>query len=189
MLKDLIIKNRSCRRFYQNQKIDEETLRSLVDHARNSASAANLQPLKYMLFCDPDKNADIFSCLGWAAYLDDWKGPVEGERPSAYIVFLGDTTISPAFGWDTGIAAQSILLGAREKGLAGCMLGAIKRKRLTELLHIEDRFKIALVVAIGKPKEEVVIVDAEADSSIRYWRDDNGVHHVPKRKLDDIIIR
>jgi len=189
MLKDLIIKNRSCRRFYQNQKIDEETLRSLVDHARNSASAANLQPLKYMLFCDSDKNADIFSCLGWAAYLDDWKGPVEGERPSAYIVFLGDTTISPAFGWDTGIAAQSILLGAREKGLAGCMLGAIKRKRLTELLHIEDCFKIALVVAIGKPKEEVVIVDAEADSSIRYWRDDNGVHHVPKRKLDDIIIR
>jgi nitroreductase len=188
MLKDLIIKNRSCRRFHQNHKVDKDTLRSLVDYARNSASAANLQPLKYMLFCDPDRNSEIFSCLAWAAYLNDWKGPVDGEQPSAYIIFLGDTTISPAFGWDTGIAAQSILLGAREKGLAGCMIGAIKRKRLTELLQIEDRFKIALVVAIGKPKEEVVIEEIEADDSIRYWRDDGGVHHVPKRKLEDIII-
>ncbi|MBW1892273.1 MAG: nitroreductase family protein [Deltaproteobacteria bacterium] len=188
MLRDLIIKNRSCRRFYQDYAVDEDTLRSLVDLARNSASAANLQPLKYMLSCDPIKNKDIFSCLGWAAYLEDWKGPVEGERPPAYIVFLGDTTISPAFGWDTGIAAQSILLGAREKGLAGCMIGAIKRKRLTEVLYIEERFKIALVIAIGKPKEEAIIEEAEADSSIRYWRDDDGVHHVPKRKLGDIII-
>ena len=188
MLIDLIVKNRSCRRFDEAYNVDEAILRSLVDHARNSASAANLQPLKYILSCEPDKNADIFSCLGWAAYLEDWKGPEEGERPSAYIVFLGDTTISPAFGWDTGIAAQSILLAAREKGLAGCMIGAIKRKRLVELLKIEDRFKIALVVAIGKPKEEVVIEDADADGSIRYWRDDDGVHHVPKRRLEDIII-
>ena len=92
MLAELIKQNRSCRRFYQDHEVDENTLRSLVDLARNSASAANLQPLKYMLSCDPIKNNDIFSCLGWAAYLEDWKGPVEGEQPSAYIVFLGDTT-------------------------------------------------------------------------------------------------
>ena len=188
MLRDLILKNRSCRRFYQDHKVDEETLRELVDLARNSASAANLQPLKYMLSCDPVMNNDIFSCLGWAGYLEDWKGPAEGERPSAYIIFLGDTTISPAFGWDTGIAAQSILLGAREKGLAGCMIGAIKRRRLIELLNIGEQFKIALVVAIGKPKEQVVIEVVEANGNIRYWRDDEDVHHAPKRKLDDIIV-
>lgn len=188
-VKDLITSNRSCRRFFQDHAVDQETLRWLVDCARVSASAANLQPLKYLLSCDPALNNDIFSCLGWAAYLEDWQGPAEGERPSAYIVFLGDTTISPAFGWDTGIAAQSILLGAREKGLGGCMIGAIKRKRLIELLNVEERFKIVLVVAIGKPKETVVIEEVEADGSIRYWRDDDGVHHVPKRKLDDIILR
>ncbi len=121
MLEDLIRKNRSCRRFYQNNAVNIQTLEELVNFGRLSASAANLQPLAYVLSCNGKKNDEIFSCLTWAAYLKDWPGPEEGERPAAYIVVLLDTTIAKDPGCDHGIACQSIMLGAREKGLAGCI--------------------------------------------------------------------
>ena len=119
MIRDLIRKNRTCRRFRQDYQISRDTLRDLVDLARLSASAGNIQPLKYVLSCDPEKNARIFPHLAWAGYFDDWPGPPEGERPSAYIIMLGDTTLHKSFDCDAGIAAQSIMLGASEKGLAG----------------------------------------------------------------------
>ena len=189
MIADLIRKNRSYRRFYQDHALDMETLTDLVDLARLSASAANLQPLRYILSADSQKNSQIFSCLAWAAYLKDWKGPGEGERPSGYIIVLSDSEKANDFvGYDCGIASQSILLGAREKELAGCMIASINRQQLRSLLNIDARFKILLVIAIGKPKEEVVIEPVGSDDSIRYWRDETGVHHVPKRNLKDIII-
>jgi nitroreductase len=189
MIADLIKQNRSFRRFHQNHVLDLETLTNLVDLARLSASAANLQPLRYILSVDSQKNSQIFSCLGWAAYLKDWNGPEEGERPSGYIIILSDSEKANDYvGYDCGIASQSILLGAREKGLAGCMIASIKRQQLRSLLDIDVRFKILLVIAIGEPKEEVVIETVGSDNSIRYWRDNGGVHHVPKRNLKDIII-
>jgi len=188
MIADLIRKNRSCRRFYEDQTIDLATLEDLVNLGRLSASAANLQPLRYILSCNPKTNAHVFSCLGWAGYLKDWPGPKAGERPAAYIVILGDGEITKDFSCDHGIAAQSILLGAREMGLAGCMIGSVRRKQLTNLLNIPDRFTILLVIALGKPKERAVIDAVGDDGSIRYWRDDKGIHHVPKRSLNDIII-
>ena len=189
MLSDLIRKNRSFRRFYQDHVLDLETLTGLVDLARLSASAANLQPLRYILSVDSEKNSQIFSCLGWAAYLKDWNGPEEGERPSGYIIILSDFEKANDYvGYDCGIAGQSILLGAREKGLAGCMIASINRQRLRNFLNIDVRFKILLVIAIGKPKEEVLIEAVGSDNNIRYWRDSTGAHHVPKRNLKDIII-
>jgi len=189
MIADLIRNNRSFRRFYQDHVLDLKTLKDLVDLARLTASAANLQPLRYILSVDSQKNAQIFSCLAWAAYLKDWNGPEEGEKPSAYIIVLSDSEKANDFvGYDCGIASQSILLGAREKGLAGCMIASIKREQLRNLLEINPRYKILLVIAIGKPKEEVVIETVGSDGNIRYWRDSDGVHHVPKRNLKDIII-
>ncbi|MGD9239429.1 MAG: nitroreductase family protein [Desulfobacterales bacterium] len=188
MISELVEANRSCRRFYEDHQVGLKTLEALVDLARLSASGANLQPLKYILACQPDVNAEIFSCLAWAGYLKDWPGPEPGERPSGYIVILGDTTISKEFGVDHGIAGQSMLLGARDKGLAGCMLGSINRKDLRPILNIESHLKILLVLAIGKPKEEVVIETVGADGNIRYWRDAQAVHHVPKRALTDLIV-
>ena len=163
-------------------------LNELVNLARLSASAANLQPLKYVICCNPEKNAEIFPCLAWAAYLKDWPGPLEDERPSGYIVVLGDTAITQDFGCDHGIACQSILLGARERGLAGCMLGAVNREKLRDVLNLSAQLKILLVLALGVPREEIVIEPLWADGSIRYWRDSRGVHHVPKRSLKDIVI-
>ena len=188
MLEDLIRKNRSCRRFFQKEPVDNDTLKSLVNLARLSGSAANLQPLKYILSNDPHKNELIFSCLAWAGYLKDWPGPPEGERPSAYIIVVGDTEIAKTFSTDLGIAAQSILLGARERNLAGCMIGSIKQELLRELLHIPERFEIILVIALGKPRETVVLEEITPGGSIKYWRDEHGTHHVPKRTLEEIIL-
>jgi len=188
VIRDLVIANRTCRRFYQEVAIELETLRELVDLARLSASASNRQPLKYILSCDPQKNALIFPCLGWAGALKDWPGPSEGERPSAYIVILGDTEIAKSFFCDHGIAAQSIFLGAREKGLGGCMHASVKRDELSKALGIPPRYEILLVLSLGKPKEKVVLETIGPDGDFNYWRDSDNVHHVPKRPLDDIII-
>lgn len=188
MLAELIKQNRTCRRFHQDHRIPSETLTQLVDLARLSASAANLQPLKFITSCNLEKNAEIFPCLGWAAYLKDWSGPEEGERPAGYIIILGDTTIGRNFDWDLGIAGQSILLGAREKGLAGCMIASLKKKKLVELLDVDPAMELLLVIALGKPAEEVCIDPVGKDGNIQYWRDQNGVHHVPKRDIEEIII-
>lgn len=189
MIEALIRKNRSCRRFYEDHKIDGEELKELVNLARLSASAANRQPLKYILSADPEINEKIFPALAWAGYLKDWPGPEKGERPSAYIIILGDTAVAANFWSDDGIAAQSILLGAREKGLAGCMIGAIKKEKIRDLFKIPDHLKIMLVIALGKPKEDAVIETVAEDGDIKYWRDADGLHHVPKRKLEDILYR
>jgi nitroreductase len=188
MIAELVKENRSCRRFYEGHAVELKILEDLVDLARLSASTANFQPLKYVLACQPGINAEIFSCLAWAGYLKDWPGPEPGERPAAYIVILGDTAISKDFSCDHGIAAQSILLGARQKGLAGCIIASVDRKKLREVLNIETHLQILLVLAIGKPKEKVVIEAVGPDGSIRYWRDAEGVHHVPKRALKEIIV-
>jgi nitroreductase len=187
-IKDLITKNRSYRRFYQDTDVSLETLRELVDLARLSASGANKQPLKYFLSADPQKNATIFPTLAWAGYLKDWQGAQEGEKPSAYIIILGDKTISQSFGCDHGIAAQSILLGATERGLGGCIVGSIRRNELSQLLNIPDKFEILLVIALGKPKEKVVIETMGSEGDYKYWRDEQDIHHVPKRPLDEIIL-
>ena len=188
MIEELIKQNRSCRRYYEDYEINKTTLKDLVNLARLSASAANLQPIKYILSCGAEKNEQIFSCLAWAAYLNDWSGPEAGERPSAYIIILGDTNITKDFGCDHGIASQSILLGAREKGLAGCMIGMIKRTKLRNILKIKEHFEILLVLALGKPKEKFAIETVGDDDNIKYWRDNDRIHHVPKRKLEHIII-
>lgn len=188
MIHDLVKKSRSYRRFFQEVPISIETLRDLVDLARLSPTGRNAQPLKFLLSCDPEKNALIFKHLAWAAYLKDWGGPVEGERPSGYIIILGDKTISQTFGCDHGIAAQSILLGAVEKGLGGCIIGSVQRPALQQALNIPDKYEILLVLALGKPKETVVIDPLPANGDTKYWRDENQVHHVPKRTLDDLIV-
>ena len=188
MLPELLRKNRSYRRFHQNKPVEHKTLEELVDLTRLCPSASNLQPLKYILSSDADRNALIFPHLAWAGYLTNWSGPAEGERPAAYIIILGDTEITHSFGCDHGIAAQSILLGATERGLGGCMIGSIERDKLREALSIPKRFEILLVLALGKPSETVVLDDAKSPDDIKYRRDADDVHHVPKRPLSELIV-
>lgn len=186
---DLVKANRSCRRFDNNAGLSVPTLEELVDLARHTASAANKQPLKYAISADPAKNGEIFACLGWAAYLKDWKGPAKEEQPAGYIVIMGDRSVADRFWCDHGIAAQTILLGARARGLAGCMFGSINIKKLTACLGIGDHLEIKLVIALGKPVETARIDPLGEDGDIRYWRDENQVHHVPKRPLSELILK
>jgi len=188
IIRDLVVRNRSIRRFDPAVSIDRATLRELVDLARLSASSRNLQPLKYILSAEPDRNAVIFEQLAWAGYLTDWDGPDENERPAAYIIILGDRAIAEHINCDHGIAAQSILLGAAERGLGGCIIGSVQRDPLRHALDIPEQLDILLVIALGKPAETIVIEPVGPDGAIEFWRDETGVHHVPKRALDEIII-
>jgi nitroreductase len=188
MISDLIKKCRTYRRFFQDVPVSKEDLLQMVDNARLSASARNAQSLKYYLSNDNKTNELIFPCLAWAGYLKDWPGPVEGERPSAYIVMLNDTEISNNYFCDHGIAAQSILLTAVEKGFGGCIIASVNRDKLKQSLAIPSRFEVVQVLAVGKPKEVVSIDPLGPDGDIKYWRDENQVHHVPKRSLKEIIV-
>ncbi len=187
MLRGLLEKNRSYRRFYQDVSIPHQELVDLIENARLSPSARNLQPLKYLLVHEPKVASEVFTTLGWAGYLKEWSGPTEGERPAAYIIIVGDTSLTKQFGCDHGIASQSILLGAVEKGYGGCLIGALKRDKLRAVLEIAEQYEILLVVALGKPKEQVVLEEVENDN-IEYYRDAKQFHHVPKRSIAEIII-
>ena len=187
MLKNLILQNRSYRRFDQSMPMPMELLREMVEAARLSGSARNLQPLRYMLFNDPADCARVFPTLAWAGYLKEWPGPEEGERPTAYILQLGDLELTDDWWCDDGIAAQSMLLTAVEQGFGGCIIGSVQREKLRTLLNIPERYKIIQVIALGKPAEKVVI-DEVSKGDIKYWRDERGVHHVPKRNIDDLIL-
>ncbi len=186
-VEDLIVRNRSYRRFDEEKRIDRETLLALVDLARRTPSAANRQPLKYVLVHEKGDCDRMFPSLHWAGALKDWVGPAEGERPAAYVLVLLDTEITRDAGCDHGISAQSMLLGAVERGLGGCMLGAIERPQIVQDFGIPERYKVLLVVALGVPAEKCVLEEVAGDGDTTYYRDDGGVHHVPKRRLEDVV--
>jgi nitroreductase len=185
---ELVSVNRTYRRFDESFRVDNDLLEKLVSLARLSASGANKQPLKYMLFNSPADCSRIFPFTAWAGYLKEWPGPEPGERPAAFIVILGDTSISDSFGVDHGIAAQSIMLGASAQGLGGCMIQSIKREGLRSELAIPIQYEILLILALGKPVEKVV-VDEIRNGDVKYWRDEEKTHHVPKRPLSELIVR
>ncbi|OFY64854.1 MAG: nitroreductase [Bacteroidetes bacterium RBG_13_43_22] len=187
-LKDIVFNTRSYRRFDESHRIEYKTLEGIVDLARLSASGANRQPLKYMVCNSQEDCSRIFPSVVWAAYLKDWDGPELGERPSGYIIILGDRSISEGFGVDHGIAAQSMMLGATETGLGGCMIASIKRDQLRTEMRIPEKYEILLILALGKPVENVII-DEIKDGDVKYWRDNKKNHHVPKRPLSELIIK
>lgn len=190
MLKDLILKNRSYRRFDNSHFISYETLLELIENARLTPSTVNSQALKFMLINDKEGCSKVFETLSWAGLLKAWKGPEEHERPSAYVIILCDLSLGRNKQFDDGIAAQTIMLSAVEKGLGGCILGAINKEKLSENLGIDnEKYSIDLVLALGKPNESIAIVDIPENKSTAYYRDENGNHFVPKRSLEELIIK
>lgn len=189
-LKNLVLNNRTYRRFDQAKAINVEALSNLVDLARRASSAGNKQSLRYLVSTSPEMNSRIFPTLAWAGALRDWPGPEEGERPTGYIIVAAD--MESWWEWssvDVGIAAQTILLGAVDQGLGGCMIGFFKKKELTEIVALPDGLELQLVIALGKPVEEVVLEEASLGDSLAYYRSTDQVHHVPKLRLGDVLIR
>ncbi len=184
--KELVTKSRSYRRFYEDKSIPREVLTEMVDSARLIPSAQNLQPLRYMIVDGAERNT-VFSHLKWAGYLSEWDGPEKGERPSAYIIMLTDTDVAKVVKWDHGIAAQTILLCAASHDMGGCIIGSVNRDGLAADLSIPSKYTIELVIALGYPLEKVLIEEINTGDSIKYYRDNEANHHVPKRKLEDVM--
>lgn len=187
---DTILNTRTYRRFDNSHKISIETLEGLINLGRLSGSGRNAQPWQYALINDTELCSVIFPHIGWAGYLSDWRGPVENERPSAYILCILNNnwtkgTKADAM-FDLGIASQSMLVGATELGLGGCRIGAFSPK-VTDHFNIEDNSTLELIIALGKPVEQIEITECE-DDNIKYYRDEKQTHYVPKRTLKDIIV-
>ncbi|MDX8340501.1 nitroreductase family protein [Draconibacterium sp. IB214405] len=188
MIKELITRNRSYRRFDESVKISTEQLLKWIELASLSASGRNAQPLKYAVITNENLCSKIFPFLGWAGYLSNWKGPAEGERPVAYIAVIKDRSISENHYCDDGIAMQSILLGAVEDGFGGCMIGSVNKSKVARLLKLEEQHELLWIIALGKPAEEVVLEQVR-NNDIKYWRDEAGVHHVPKRSVTELVLK
>jgi nitroreductase len=188
-IRQLVKKSRSYRRFDETKTIGRETFIELVDIARFCPSARNYQPLRYVVSTDPGKTARIRDCLLFALDLPDWGGPVKGERPVAYITIVTVYKCTPFTGHDVWIAAQTILLAAAERGFNGCMFGSIKKKELMSVLSLPENYEIQLVLAFGYPAEKVVLEEVDKNGKTSYWRDADGIHHVPKRALAEVLIQ
>ncbi|MGN0299703.1 MAG: nitroreductase family protein [Lachnospiraceae bacterium] len=188
-VKELVEKNRSYRRFDASKKITKEQLEAFINLARLSSSGVNRQYLKYVICYTKEATDAVFPNLRWAGALKDWDGPIVEERPTAYIIMLRDKQIFSNMFVDEGIAAQSILLGAVDAGFGGCMLMNIDRMGIMKALKLDaERYDISMVIALGVPVETVVIEPMPADGNFNYWRDEQQVHHVPKRSLAELIL-
>ena len=186
MLDKLILKSRSVRRFHQDKKIDKDILNQIIDNVRNTASARNIQPLKYSAITSEQMCEKVFSTIGWAGYLQDG-APIDGERPVGYIVIFNDKDIASNSMWDQGIVSQTISLSLAEKNIGCCIIASVKRELFKSLIPHDDNLEIALIVAIGYPKEDVVLTEMK-DNEFKYFRDDANVHYVPKRSYNEIYI-
>ena len=190
MLRDLVEKNRSYRGFDESRKVTREELLQMVDVARLVPSGANLQPLRYRLVFEAEEVKGMNALTRWAKALKDMQLPHPGKYPTAYICVCDDLTVCKnpdACRTDVGIAAQTILLQATEQGLGGCMLGNFDRSDVKALLGLPEHLEVVLLLAIGKPDEEITLCDVQ-DGQTNYWRDGKDVHYVPKRTLEDIVI-
>jgi nitroreductase len=186
-LTDLILKTRSYRRFDENYVVSFEELKDMVNCARLGASARNQQSLKYLIVNGSAGINNVFPLLKWAGYLSEWEGPVEGERPTGYIIVVNDRTIAENHFCDEGIALQNMMLCATSKGLGSCIIASVNKSKLRDSLNLADDYEVLNVLAVGKPNEKIVIENM-VDDDYKYWRDEVQVHHVPKRSLDQIII-
>ncbi len=185
--RELVLQNRSYRRFDNSVTIERSKLLEWIDIARYTPSARNQQPLKYMAIADEARNQEVFRTLSWAGFLTNWHGPSPEEQPTAYIVILHDTSIAPNCHCDHGIVAQTIMLAAVNEGFGGCILAAVNRPMLAKTLQLPENFEIMLVLALGKPSE-VIVTEPMVENRHSYYRDEKDVHHVPKRDLRDLIL-
>ena len=189
MIKDLVLQNRSYRKYHNHKKVTQKQLLDLVDLARITPSSKNRQPLKYILVTDNHDVGFVFSQLKWAWYLKKWDGPAEDEQPPSYIIMCIDKDLNDHALIDCGIAAQTILLGAAEQKLGGCIIRTVNRYAISKHFKLPPNIEVVQVIAIGYPNQNVELTAIDNDGSINYFENSEGIHYVPKRKLEDIIIQ
>jgi len=190
MLNDLLIKARSCRSFKSGKRVDDYLILSMLDDARITSATRNAQPLKYRIVSDPAEVEAFTPLTYWAKSLGI-KLPPEGHEPTAYVIMCHDEEVVPfqsIYYKDVGICGEVIMLSAAEEGLGCCMIGSFDEKKTREMFGLSEKLIPVLVLALGYADEEAVIEEA-VDGKVKYYRDENNVHHVPKRRLEDIILK
>jgi nitroreductase len=184
-LYDLILSRRSIRQF-RSEPIPRDVLTDIVNAGRLAPSAANRQPLEFIVVDEESKKEEIYPCLKWAGYIAPEGNPKPGQEPQAYIVVIVNSEIrDKGFEWDSGAAIENMILAAWEKEIGSCWIISMDKARVQELLGLPESYKVDSVLALGYPAETPVIEDM-ADS-VKYWKDEKGRLHVPKRKLEDVI--
>ncbi|WP_409969061.1 nitroreductase family protein [Bengtsoniella intestinalis] len=191
MFLDIVKHSRSYRGYDSSYLFTKEMLLSYVDCARYAPSSVNAQPFRYYLVWEQDEVATLQTATGWARALPELTLPHEGKCPTAFIVICQDMNLGdslPRYQKDVGIVAQTMLLAAASEGLGGCMIGNYNAKTVKEMLSLPEQLSPVLIVAFGKPDEAIEIVEVDEGANIAYYRDENDVHYVPKRKLEDIVL-
>lgn len=189
--REIVIANRSYRGYDESYKFTKEKLEEYVDLTRFTPSSVNMQPFKYYVAYEKSNVDTIQKMTKWARALPELNLPYEGKRPTGFIIICQDTNIfsnTNRFMKDVGIVAQTILLQAAEDGLGGCMIGNFNAEEVKSTLGLSDNLLPLLIVALGKPAEKIVITEVKEDGKTDYYRDENDVHYVPKRSLEDILI-
>lgn len=189
-LRQLMISDRTVRRFEEGRNVSVETLEKLVELTRYCPSGRNAQPLRYVIVSSSEEKEKVFPLLKWAGYFQDWDGPEKGERPAAYIIQCLDTKYGKDCLCDDGLQLEAITLGMRTLGLGGCIIKAFNAPKLAEILALDERYVPRYVLALGYPAEEVKIeeMSMDEDADFKYFRTPDGVHHVPKRPLEQLIL-
>ncbi|HLQ40707.1 MAG TPA: nitroreductase family protein [Tetragenococcus sp.] len=186
--KNLVVKDRSYRRFYENEKIGKREMLKLIDCARLTASGQNHQGMRYRLVCSEKECEKLFATLAWAALYKEWEGPKKGQRPAAYILCVRDKSVNKNLTFDDGIVASTITLAAAANGIGSCILQNCQYQKAFEALGIDpERYAFSCVIALGHPSEKVVLEEMKDDQT-NYWKTSDDVHHVPKRRLEDILL-
>ena len=187
MVKDIVKKNRTYRRYDNSVKINKEQIIEWIDCARYCASAKNAQPMKYIIVTEPEACATLYPALKWAGYLTDWDGPIPEERPTAYIVQLLDTSITTNPLCDDGLQLQAITMAAVEEGFGACIFKSFDNGAVRKQFNLPEHLQVQYVVSFGKPIEEVII-EPICGEDYKYWRTEDQKHHVPKRSIEEIIL-
>lgn len=188
--RELLQKDRSVRRFEGNREVEEEALCKLVELTKYCASGRNLQPLKYRIVFSRNEREEIFPLMAWAGYLTDWPGPEDGERPTGYLIQCLDTRLTRNCLCDDGIQLQAITLGATAMGLGACIIKSFKVDEVKKKLDLPEWAEPLYIIALGYPKEEIRIetTDGSLDADIKYYRTQDGIHHVPKRPMKELLL-
>lgn len=185
ILKDLILSRRTIRQF-DRRPVSRQTLEKIVNAARLAPSAANLQPLEFVVVDEDATRRSVFSHLKWAAYIAPAGNPRPGCEPAAYVVVLVNSDVrDKMFEYDVGAAQMSMILSAWEEGVASCWILSVDKAEVAELLGLPGQYRVDSVLALGYPAEKSIT--EVYDSSPKYWKDESGVFHVPKRRLETIV--
>jgi nitroreductase len=184
-LYELIITRRSIRQF-SSRPVGRAALEKIVNAGRLAPSASNLQPLEFIVVDDEAKRREIFAGLRWAGYIAPAGNPLPGQEPTAYVIPIVDLGVRRSgFDLDLGAAVENMILAAWSEGIGSCWIGALDAAGVGRAVGLPEGYRLSCLLALGYPAEAPVI--EEFEGSVKYWKDEAGVLHVPKRKLADVL--